>query len=97
MKLKPITEEEKKKKGHDEFTNTIEACLPKGVKRTSAPSRYINYQPLGSSSCSNNNNNNKNEVVLMMNVIQFNIALNSYSLSEDQVYQSIVKLIVLEL
>ncbi|KAI6676544.1 hypothetical protein NL676_037340 [Syzygium grande] len=28
----------------------IESCLPKGLRHTSAPSRYINYQPLGSSS-----------------------------------------------
>ncbi|KAJ1403114.1 hypothetical protein SESBI_27521 [Sesbania bispinosa] len=26
----------------------VEACLPKGFRRSSAPSRYINYQPLGS-------------------------------------------------
>ncbi|KAJ1406385.1 hypothetical protein SESBI_25130 [Sesbania bispinosa] len=29
----------------------VEACLPKGFRRSSAPSRYINYQPLGSSAC----------------------------------------------
>ncbi|CAJ1976732.1 unnamed protein product [Sphenostylis stenocarpa] len=27
---------------------SVEACLPKGFRRSSAPSRYINYQPLGS-------------------------------------------------
>ncbi|KAL5069476.1 hypothetical protein RYX36_020363 [Vicia faba] len=27
----------------------VEDCLPKGFRRSSAPSRYINYQPLGSS------------------------------------------------
>ncbi|TKY51621.1 hypothetical protein E2542_SST23139 [Spatholobus suberectus] len=26
---------------------SVEACLPKGFRRSSAPSRYINYQPLG--------------------------------------------------
>ncbi|GMN51020.1 hypothetical protein TIFTF001_020181 [Ficus carica] len=30
----------------------VENCLPKGFKRTSAPSRYVNYQTLGSSLCS---------------------------------------------
>ncbi|KAK3422281.1 hypothetical protein EUGRSUZ_G02861 [Eucalyptus grandis] len=34
----------------------VESCLPKGLRHTSAPSRYINYQPLGSSSaCSPSN------------------------------------------
>ncbi|CAL5209188.1 unnamed protein product [Lathyrus oleraceus] len=27
----------------------VEDCLPKGFRRSSAPSRYINYQPLGTS------------------------------------------------
>nr|KYP53062.1 hypothetical protein KK1_025064 [Cajanus cajan] len=27
---------------------SVEACMPKGFRRSSAPSRYINYQPLGS-------------------------------------------------
>ncbi|GKV08353.1 hypothetical protein SLE2022_197780 [Rubroshorea leprosula] len=26
----------------------VEGCLPKGYKHSSAPSRYVNYQPLGS-------------------------------------------------
>lgn len=30
----------------------FENCLPKGFHRTSAPSRYINYQPLVSEMCS---------------------------------------------
>lgn len=30
----------------------VEACLPKGFRRSSAPSRYINYQPLAGSTCS---------------------------------------------
>lgn len=30
----------------------VEGCLPKGGRRSSAPSRYINYQPLGSTICS---------------------------------------------
>uniref|UniRef100_A0A2P2P4K3 Uncharacterized protein MANES_04G015900 n=1 Tax=Rhizophora mucronata TaxID=61149 RepID=A0A2P2P4K3_RHIMU len=28
----------------------IKNCMPKGLRRTSAPSRYANYQPLGSCS-----------------------------------------------
>ncbi|KAF5744738.1 hypothetical protein HS088_TW07G00317 [Tripterygium wilfordii] len=28
------------------------SCLPKGFRRTSAPSRYVNYEPLGVVSCS---------------------------------------------
>ena len=43
MKLKPD------EKGHGfHHSGSVEACLPKGFRRTSAPSRYINYQPLGS-------------------------------------------------
>lgn len=30
----------------------VEDCLPKGIRRSSAPSRYINYQTLGSTTCS---------------------------------------------
>lgn len=30
----------------------VDACLPKGFRHSSAPSRYINYQPLGSTICS---------------------------------------------
>lgn len=30
----------------------VEGCLPKGVRRTSAPSRYGNYFTLGSTVCS---------------------------------------------
>ncbi|CAN1253019.1 hypothetical protein LINPERPRIM_LOCUS8212 [Linum perenne] len=26
----------------------VKNCLPKGFRHTSAPSRYVNYQPLGS-------------------------------------------------
>lgn len=45
MKVKP----EKLGHGRRGFqSGNVEACLPKGFKRTSAPSRYINYQPLGS-------------------------------------------------
>ncbi|KAF5751563.1 hypothetical protein HS088_TW02G00578 [Tripterygium wilfordii] len=28
------------------------SCLPKGFRRTSAPSRYVNYEPLGVVACS---------------------------------------------
>lgn len=27
----------------------VKGCMPKGLRRSSAPSRYVNYQPLGSS------------------------------------------------
>lgn len=30
----------------------VNACLPKGIRHSSAPSRYINYHPLGSTMCS---------------------------------------------
>ncbi|KAF7820159.1 hypothetical protein G2W53_025614 [Senna tora] len=60
MKVKPHPhddDDDEKKKGHDEnirggggSSSIVEACLPKGFKPSSAPSRYINYQPLGSSS-----------------------------------------------
>ncbi|KAL8538658.1 hypothetical protein ACS0TY_000609 [Phlomoides rotata] len=30
----------------------VEGCLPKGRRHSSAPSRYINDQPLGSTVCS---------------------------------------------
>ncbi|KAG4908117.1 hypothetical protein AAZX31_20G169100 [Glycine max] len=36
----------------------VEACLPKGFRRSSAPSRYINYQPLGSTCSSSKVVNN---------------------------------------
>lgn len=29
----------------------VEGCLPKGRRHSSAPSRYINYQPLGVVTC----------------------------------------------
>ncbi|KAG4983942.1 hypothetical protein AAZX31_10G197000 [Glycine max] len=55
-------------KPHDEKGNGIkkgfvqgggvEACLPKGFRRSSAPSRYINYQPLGSTCSSSKVVNN---------------------------------------
>ncbi|KAK7268252.1 hypothetical protein RIF29_20947 [Crotalaria pallida] len=47
MSLKPDVEN----KGNErrEFqSGSVEACMPKGPRRTSAPSRYINYEPLGS-------------------------------------------------
>ena len=30
----------------------VNNCLPKGFRHNSAPSRYVNYNPLGSGSCS---------------------------------------------
>ncbi|KAJ6357966.1 hypothetical protein OIU78_005741 [Salix suchowensis] len=45
--LKPET-----KDGQQEFHGgEVENCLPKGFHPNSAPSRYINYQTLGSSAC----------------------------------------------
>ncbi|KAJ6432892.1 hypothetical protein OIU84_020014 [Salix udensis] len=45
--LKPET-----KDGQQEFHGgEVENCLPKGFHPNSAPSRYINYQTLGSSPC----------------------------------------------
>jgi hypothetical protein len=38
----------KPKKGRGFQGRNVEDCLPKGFRRSSAPSRYINYQPLGS-------------------------------------------------
>ncbi|OIV90563.1 hypothetical protein TanjilG_10657 [Lupinus angustifolius] len=38
----------KPEKGHGLQSRNIEACMPKGPRRNSAPSRYINYEPLGS-------------------------------------------------
>ncbi|KAL7109743.1 hypothetical protein ACP275_06G194700 [Erythranthe tilingii] len=35
----------------------FEGCLPKGRRHSSAPSRYINDQPLGSTLCSSSNDN----------------------------------------
>ncbi|KAJ1432399.1 hypothetical protein SESBI_06660 [Sesbania bispinosa] len=43
MDLKP-----KKGQGRSFQWPEAEACLPKGFRRSSAPSRYVNYQPLGS-------------------------------------------------
>ncbi|KAL1345487.1 hypothetical protein HN51_019215 [Arachis hypogaea] len=30
----------------------VKGCLPKGFRHNSAPSRFVNYDPLGSSGCS---------------------------------------------
>lgn len=46
--FKPKIMKEKHKLGGKE----VEDCLPKGRRHSSAPSRYINYQPLGSIMCS---------------------------------------------
>lgn len=32
--------------------NEANGCMPKGVRRSSAPSRYVNYHTLGSLGCS---------------------------------------------
>lgn len=44
LKLKP-------KKGDGKKRGYVEACLPKGLIHSSAPSRYINSLPLGISPC----------------------------------------------
>ncbi|CAK9133518.1 unnamed protein product [Ilex paraguariensis] len=41
------------KHGHGAFQGPdVETCLPKGFHHSSAPSRYINYHTLGSTTCS---------------------------------------------
>lgn len=40
------------KENHGFGSKQVEGCLPKGRRHSSAPSRYINYQPLDSSMCS---------------------------------------------
>lgn len=37
----------------------LENCMPKGFRPTSAPSRYINYEPLGTTLCSTNHRKDK--------------------------------------
>ncbi|PON31989.1 hypothetical protein PanWU01x14_365220 [Parasponia andersonii] len=37
----------------------VESCLPKGFRRTSAPSRYVNYQTLGSNLCNSSPTSSK--------------------------------------
>ncbi|KAK8641577.1 hypothetical protein V6N13_010973 [Hibiscus sabdariffa] len=34
---------------HKHKVNQVKACMPKGLRHSSAPSRYVNYQTLGSS------------------------------------------------
>lgn len=54
MELKPSS-------GTGDFnqSRSVENCLPKGLPHNSAPSRYINYQPLGSSLCSPGRNDTR--------------------------------------
>lgn len=40
------------KEKHGFGSKQVEGCLPKGRRHSSAPSRYINYQPLNSVVCS---------------------------------------------
>ncbi|OWM70217.1 hypothetical protein CDL15_Pgr026067 [Punica granatum] len=42
-------------------SRSVESCLPKGRRYNSAPSRYINYQPLGSSLCTSPSKNDTRE------------------------------------
>ena len=45
----------KPKTGETNQGQGVEGCLPKGIRHSSGPSRYINYQTLGlPSSCSTN-------------------------------------------
>ncbi|XAR72130.1 hypothetical protein NMG60_11018658 [Bertholletia excelsa] len=58
----PITEPERKDNvafkpptrlgKHGFGRGQVNSCLPKGLRYNSAPSRYINYHPTGSSLCS---------------------------------------------
>lgn len=41
-----------RKQGSFHGDQGVEDCLPKGIRRSSAPSRYINDQTLGSTTCS---------------------------------------------
>ncbi|CAN4114983.1 unnamed protein product [Withania somnifera] len=41
-----------RKEGNFHGDQGMEDCLPKGIRRSSAPSRYINDQTLGSTTCS---------------------------------------------
>ncbi|KAK4367058.1 hypothetical protein RND71_014938 [Anisodus tanguticus] len=41
-----------RKEGDFRGDQGVEDCLPKGIKRSSAPSRYINDHTLGSTTCS---------------------------------------------
>ncbi|KAL3523491.1 hypothetical protein ACH5RR_016325 [Cinchona calisaya] len=52
------------KKNHEDENGSqlghgVENCLPKGFRRTSAPSRYTNYQTLSSTLCSTSEKKNK--------------------------------------
>ncbi|KAJ4720742.1 Maintenance of mitochondrial morphology protein like [Melia azedarach] len=47
--FKPKTSQERDKIGS---RSGVEDCLPKGIHRNSAPSRYINYHTFGSPMCS---------------------------------------------
>lgn len=41
--------------GHGFHSRDVESCLPKGFRHSSAPSRYVNYHTLGSTTmCSSN-------------------------------------------
>ncbi|KAB1219044.1 hypothetical protein CJ030_MR3G015040 [Morella rubra] len=43
----------KPKRSHGGYsTRDVDSCLPKGFRRSSAPSRYSNYHTLGSTMCS---------------------------------------------
>ncbi|KAL4575230.1 hypothetical protein LXL04_022072 [Taraxacum kok-saghyz] len=60
--MRPLMEEKggeyvtyKPKTGESNQGQGVEGCLPKGIRHSSGPSRYINYQTLGMpSSCSTN-------------------------------------------
>ncbi|TMW93602.1 hypothetical protein EJD97_011400 [Solanum chilense] len=41
-----------RKEGNFHGDQGVEDCLPKGIRRSSAPSRYINDQTLGTTTCS---------------------------------------------
>ncbi|KAG5574741.1 hypothetical protein H5410_054875 [Solanum commersonii] len=41
-----------RKEGNFHGDQGVDDCLPKGIRRSSAPSRYINDQTLGTTTCS---------------------------------------------
>ncbi|WVY95637.1 hypothetical protein V8G54_027788 [Vigna mungo] len=62
---------------------SVEACLPKGFRRSSAPSRYINYQPLGTTSCINLRNSSNKKHQKLARVMKKEDNNNSFSKTKN--------------
>lgn len=59
VEFEPYIKHEDNRKGGDGDHidgKVFESCLPKGIRRSSAPSRYINDHALGSNLCSSTKN-----------------------------------------